>query len=269
QEWGSAAPGTQAGPREGALGALLILSGQMEVTVRDGQGVSRHRHQPGTLVLLSGDAPREVVRTEGTAQGLAIALTDGWCPEHRGKPARDWRDVTTSLVPDPTALSLGQAMRSELERGAPSGPLYAEALSLSLLALTEARASSHAVAPKLTLPECGRIRDHVEQHLETPISIDALAALVGLRRRQFASRFRATFGMSAYNYVLQRRVARGATLLARGRSIAEVAMTVGFSSQSHFTMTYRRQLGVTPSAGRPRARTRPLPDRDRRLPAGR
>jgi AraC family transcriptional regulator len=90
----------------------------------------------------------------------------------------------------------------------------------------------------------------IEDHLEVAISIDALAALVGLRRRQFADCFRATFGISAYNYVLQRRVARGAVLLARGRSIAEAAMSVGFCNQSHFTAAYRRQLGITPSAGR-------------------
>jgi AraC-like DNA-binding protein len=57
-------------------------------------------------------------------------------------------------------------------------------------------------------------------------------------------------GVSPYNYVLSRRVARGALLLARGDSIAEAAMSAGFCSQSHFTAAYRRQLGLTPSAGR-------------------
>ncbi|HKP57102.1 MAG TPA: AraC family transcriptional regulator [Polyangiales bacterium] len=224
----------------------------MEVTVRDRHGISRHRHRPGTLVLLSGDAPREVVRIDGSAQGLAIAVTDGWRPVQGDKPARDWREVTMSLPADATALSLGLAIRSELEHGAPNGQLFSEALSLSLLNLTQARADLRPPTHRLTPSECGRVRDYVEDHLDAAISIDGLAALVGLRRRQFSACFRASFGISPYRYVLQRRIARGAILLARGQSIAEAAVAVGFCSQSHFTAVYRRELGLTPSAARPR-----------------
>lgn len=248
-EWGTAEANRQAGPPRGQLGLVLILSGQMEVTVRDKDKVSRHRHSPGTLVLMSGDAPREIVRTEGSAQGLAIAVTDGWRPEHGELPSRDWRELTTSLDPDATALSLGLAIRAEIEAGAPRGKLFSEALSLSLLNLTQARADESVPAPELTPLECERVRDHIEEHLADALSIDGLAALVGLRRRQFSACFRASFGISPYNYVLQRRVAHGALLLARGQSIAEVAVSVGFSSQSHFTSAYRRQLGLTPTAG--------------------
>lgn len=258
-EWGTAEAGRQAGPPKGQLGIVLILSGQMVVTVRDGDQISRHIHRPGTLILMSGDAPREIVRTEGSAQGLAIAVTDGWQPMHGELPSRDWREVTTSLAPDPSALSLGQAIRAELDNGAEAGSLYSEALSLSLLNLTQLRADSRVRAPELTPLECARVQSYVEDHLGEPLSLDRLAALVSLRRRQFSECFRASFGISAYNYVVQRRVARGALLLARGQSIAEVAMAVGFSSQSHFTAAYRRQIGMTPSAGRPpRRRSREL-----------
>lgn len=249
-EWGTAEAGRASGPPEGQLGLVLILSGQMEVTMRDGDRITRYKQPPGTLVLLSGDAPREVVRTEGCAQGLAVALTDGWRPDHGELPERGWRELTTALPADPAALSLGLALRAELESGTPNGPLYSEALVLSLLNLTQARANEDSITPKLTTDECERIRDHVEEHLEGAISIDGLAALVGLRRRQFSDCFRATYGVSAYAYVLSRRVARGAMLLARGQSIAEAAMSAGFCSQSHFTSAYRRQLGLTPSAGR-------------------
>jgi AraC-like DNA-binding protein len=251
-EWGTTEAGRNAGPPEGQLGAVLILSGRMDVSVRERDHVSHQVHLPGTLVLLSGDAPREIVRIEGAAQGLAIAVTDGWRPDHGQLPARDWRELTTALPPDPTALALGLALRAELERDAASGPLYSEALALSLLSLTQVRADQAIPAPQLTASECERIRVHIEEHLADAISIDGLAALVGLRRRQFAECFRASFGVSAYNYVLQRRVARGAILLSQGRAIAEAALAAGFSSQSHFTAAYRKQLGITPSAGRRR-----------------
>ena len=91
-EWGTAEAGRTSGPPEGQLGLVLILSGQMVVTVRDGNRMTQYRQPPGTLVLLSGDAPREVVRTEGYAQGLAIAVTDGWRPNKGELPERDWRE---------------------------------------------------------------------------------------------------------------------------------------------------------------------------------
>jgi AraC-like DNA-binding protein len=249
-EWGSVEAGRTAGPPEGELGLVLILSGQMMVTVRDRNRITAVKQTPGTLVLLSGDAPREVVRIEGHAQGLAIAVTDGWLPQNGELPERRWRELTTALPPDPSALSLGLALRSEIENGAASGPLFSEALALSLLNLTQARADPDVPTPRLTTGECRHIRNYVEQHLAGPICIDGLAALVGLRRRQFSASFRASFGVSAYSYVMARRVARGALLLARGQSIAEAAMSAGFCSQSHFTAVYRRQLGLTPSAGR-------------------
>ena len=249
-EWGTAEAGRTSGPPEGQLGLVLILSGQMVVTVRDGDRLVKFTQPPGTLVLLSGDAPREVVRTEGCAQGLAIAVTDGWLPNSGELPERDWRELTTALPADPTALSLGLALRCEMESGAPNGPLFSEALALSLLNLTQARSIEGTRTHKLTVRECERVRAYVEEHLNGAISIDELAAVVGLRRRQFSACFRASFGISAYNYVVSRRVARGALSLARGESIAEAAISAGFCSQSHFTAAYRRQLGLTPSAGR-------------------
>lgn len=249
-EYGTLDAGKVSGPPKGQLGVVLILSGQTEVTMnRRREGIIRRRHRPGTLVLLSGDAPPEIVRTEGSAQGLVVALPDGWRPEHGELPGRDWRELTTSLPPDPAALSLGLAIRCELEGGAQNGPLYSEALSLALLNLTQSREDTKRPLPRLTPTECERIRDYVESHLDGAISLEGLAALVGLRRRQFSECFRASFGISAYNYVLQRRVARGAVALARGRSIAEAAMSAGFCTQSHFTAAYRRQLGITPRAG--------------------
>lgn len=256
--WGSASPGANAGPPEGKLGVVLILAGAINITARNGHRIERYVHQPGTLVLLSGDSPREIVQTQGSVRGLAFAITDGWLPEQGRRATRDWRDLTTALAPDPAALALGLVMRDELERRAPNGALFSEALSLALLSLTEARAATDAPASALTHLECRRVSEYVDGHLDAPIAIDALAALVGLRRRQFSARFRASFGMSAYNYVLRRRVAHGAMLLARGQSIAEVAAAAGFSSQSHFTLVYRRQLGITPSDGQPRISIRAL-----------
>jgi AraC family transcriptional regulator len=56
-------------------------------------------------------------------------------------------------------------------------------------------------------------------------------------------------GTTAVNrYVIARRVERAKELLSGRRRppLAEVAMAVGFSNQSHFTRHFKRLVGVTP-----------------------
>jgi len=47
----------------------------------------------------------------------------------------------------------------------------------------------------------------------------------------------------------------GALLLATAEPIAQVALTVGFSSQAHLTTAFRRLNGTTPAAYRRERRT--------------
>jgi len=53
--------------------------------------------------------------------------------------------------------------------------------------------------------------------------------------------------MPPHQYVTRRRIARARTLLLNNHlSILEIALTCGFSSQSHFAATFRTIVGVTP-----------------------
>ena len=65
--------------------------------------------------------------------------------------------------------------------------------------------------------------------------------------RSFNVLFRATLGVPAHRYVVQRRVARAKELLLEGRrSASQIALDVGFAHQSHMTQWMQRLLGVTP-----------------------
>lgn len=84
--------------------------------------------------------------------------------------------------------------------------------------------------------------------MQDDLSLVALAALCGLRPRQFGALFTRAFGATPHRYVLQRRLALGARLLGSGQlEIADVAIRAGFCSQSHFTTAFRRSYGVTPA----------------------
>ena len=60
--------------------------------------------------------------------------------------------------------------------------------------------------------------------------------------------FQSSFGLPPHRYVLARRMALACHLLRHTRqSLAQVAMTCGFASASHFSNRFRQALGDTPS----------------------
>lgn len=78
------------------------------------------------------------------------------------------------------------------------------------------------------------------------ISLDELAQAAALSRFHFLRSFRDQVGMPPHAYIENRRVAVAQQLIASGMPLAQVAVEVGFSSQSHFTQRFRQTLGVTP-----------------------
>jgi AraC-like DNA-binding protein len=67
----------------------------------------------------------------------------------------------------------------------------------------------------------------------------------------FAAQFRAATGLRPHEYLLRRRIERAQELLlGSGMPVVEVALSVGFQTQSHFTSAFKRIVGQPPSAWR-------------------
>lgn len=94
-----------------------------------------------------------------------------------------------------------------------------------------------------------RIADYVDAHLDRPIRIGDLAALVGLSEGHLHRAFRASLGLTPLAYVQQRRIERAMDELARHPEtpLLDLALRVGFTSPGHFARTFRRIAGVSPS----------------------
>jgi AraC family transcriptional regulator len=93
-----------------------------------------------------------------------------------------------------------------------------------------------------------RVRDYVTAHLEENISIQVLAAIVGLSRYHFARAFKQSEGVTPHQFLLQCRVQRAQELLAGTElPLAQIALAAGFSDQSHCSRRFRKLVGVTPS----------------------
>ncbi len=75
----------------------------------------------------------------------------------------------------------------------------------------------------------------------------------------FAKLFKASVGVATHSFVLSRRLERAAILLNGDAPLSEIALSVGFASQSHFTEAFRRRTGRTPLRARQRTGVAPLP----------
>ena len=108
------------------------------------------------------------------------------------------------------------------------------------------------------------VLDHINERLGQNISIDELARAAGLSSSHFIRMFQYATGLSPHQYILRARVLRGQELLrTTHESIAEIARITGFCGQSHFTMHFRRVLGVTPKRYLQNVQTRSSRDRAR------
>jgi len=132
-----------------------------------------------------------------------------------------------------------------------------EAQTAALAALTallrrHADLSPHAAPrPKLSREagETGRVermRQRLAADLAEPLTLDELAASVGLSAFHAARLFSRETGLAPHAWRNQLRVNRSLGLLRAGLSVAEAAPACGVADQSHFTRHFRRALGVPP-----------------------
>jgi AraC family transcriptional regulator len=143
-------------------------------------------------------------------------------------------------------------LEAEIKTGCQAGRLYGESLSLALAAYVSGR---YAVAEtKIQPPKAGlsprqlkRVLDYIHIHLQRDLGLGELAGIAPLSPHRFCTLFGKSMGLTPHQYVIRQRIGEAKRLLATRRmSIAEVAVTLGFANQGHFTEVFRKVTGITP-----------------------
>jgi AraC family transcriptional regulator len=89
---------------------------------------------------------------------------------------------------------------------------------------------------------------YIDANLDGDLSLEALSSLAGVLDNKFARSFKKKTGESLHRYVMARRIRAARDLLEKSQdSISDVAYATGFSSQSHMTTAFKRDLGITPA----------------------
>ena len=93
-----------------------------------------------------------------------------------------------------------------------------------------------------------RARAFVEANAFETLSLETLAAVVGLSAYHFARQFTARFGISPMASVRERRMALAASRLAETEppALVDLAFDLGFETQEGFTRAFKRAHGVSP-----------------------
>lgn len=96
-----------------------------------------------------------------------------------------------------------------------------------------------------------RACDNLDASLHQTLSLKDVAGIAGVHPVYFATVFRHFNGCSVGEYVRRRRIEYARQMLANPEiPLSQVALCAGFADQSHFTRTYKRFTGRTPSQDR-------------------
>ncbi|HKX18264.1 MAG TPA: AraC family transcriptional regulator [bacterium] len=217
-----------------------------------------HTSAPGQVTVLYPDEPHD--GRAGTADGFGYRIV-------YVEPAR-LADAVRAICGRPSPLPflrdpvstnprLVRAVSEIFVHGL--APLAVDSLVVALaegLLAGDRAGGAPAISRRIDARAIEFARQLLDADWTRTIRSTELEAVTGLTRYDLARQFRLMFGTSPHRYQLMRRLERARKAIHRARSLADVALDMGFADQAHFTRTFASAFGLTP--GRYRALRRPL-----------
>jgi AraC family transcriptional regulator len=202
--------------------------------------------------MLAFHPPREVHAESIDATDVCsfnIEFTAAWARGFANGPLPLERPFDCDAGP---AVGLAVRLLDEFEHFDASSPLIVEGLMLELLGVCDRQVRDQQAGGQRLPPRwLRRIGDLLRERCADSWSLCELAATAGVHAGYLATAFRQHFGCTIGEYVRRQRIALACRSLAESDTpLADVALQAGFADQSHFTRTFKRQLGVTPAVYR-------------------
>jgi AraC family transcriptional regulator len=234
---------------------ILVTAGQVRVQDRALPGRPSFLAGPGSVTLWPGGHRSRALLWSGPCDALDVELNasvvERLAPDHNLLDGASL--IAQPGITDPQLAALIRGMEAEVDAGCPAGRLYGESLSLAVAAhvaarFGSARPTTDSLGRGLCTPRLRRVLDYIHAHLGGDLGLAELAGVAGLSPQRFSAAFRAATGETPHRYVTRERVRAARRLLAQPhKPLAAIAFELGFSSQSHFTHTFHRLTGTTPS----------------------
>jgi AraC family transcriptional regulator len=148
---------------------------------------------------------------------------------------------------------IGMSLLYELKESNVVGRLYADSLARALAmqfvrrysCLKDVQTSCGGMAPRKLRKAIEFINENLDKG--QTVTLAAVAEAVQMSYFHFSRAFKKSMGVGPKIYMIRQQVDRAKRLLSEtDLSIAEIALRVGFVSQSHFTNTFRRLAWTSP-----------------------
>ena len=241
---------------------LIYHLGRPTDVTRKMEGHPRERALigPRRICLTPGGV---VTRTEhsGAPEILQVYIRDSVYEsavnEIHGCDASSAEIVPRYAILDPLLEQLAVTIIAALRSGTVRDGLYIDTLAQMIavhLAMHHSSRSRPIFMPTAkALPgwKMQHLIEFVEANLDGDLSLTRMAAEAAVSPVHLPQAFKAAIGQSPHQYVLTRRIESAKELLRNSDApIAEVALSTGFSSQSHLSNWFKRIVGVSPATHR-------------------
>ncbi|MEM9552835.1 MAG: AraC family transcriptional regulator [Acidobacteriota bacterium] len=244
------------------LSLQIALKANMRFRWNLGDGWSRTTNVRDGFSLLAPAHTEIAYECGGEAEVLIVAIPEremsGVLAENEGLTLSALDAIShLGCIHDARLISNARGLWHEALRPDPASDLLIDGLVRVLVAqlLRKAGVTPSMASERLSDAMLRRLIDYIEGHLADRIVVKELANVSGLSPFYFSRSFRQTVGMSPYQFVIERRLARAQALLSDTRlTLVEVALACGFASQAHMTDTFRARTGVSPGRFRSIAR---------------
>ena len=216
--------------------------------------VRKESRNCGEIAVIPAHVPHRC-NWDTSAQFMVLAIA----PSLLQKVGQDWIDPDRiQLVPrfmteqDALIQGIFASLKNELETGGIGGNVLLDSLktALAIHLLRQYCTTLPKISndlEKLSQPKLIEVKDYIHAHLHQELKLLDLAAIAQMSPYHFLRLFKQSLGMTPHQYILQSRIEKAKHLLCHSdRTIAEIALSVGFCDQSHLTRYFKRMVGVTP-----------------------
>ena len=224
-----------------------FIDNRRECQIRPAGAVSispAHVHQRWTW-----DCPQRVTLLFLNQSFLEQAARDAGAPQAYGR-------LLTPLALDDGLIK--HSIWSLVDAGSQPGSRLLFDLAAKYLAsyLLMRHCGAEPAPPGSPLPQwqLRRALDFIQANLGSDISLDQIATAAGTSTDRFYRGFKSSVGMPPYRYFVARRIERAKELLSTtNQEVTDIALSLGFSSASHFSTTFKSVVGCSPSEFRRRS----------------
>ncbi|SHO66638.1 AraC family transcriptional regulator [Pseudoxanthobacter soli DSM 19599] len=249
-------------PRQMEVTLALLGSESGRVERRGNGELQNTAARPGTLWFCPIGVVEESIRiTDDLENILHIYIGQDVFDDisaSLSRPVSSQNIAYKAGIDDDFIRQVGYRIVAELQEETSVGHFLVDSLAQTMAAHLVAKYATDATEERpgalIEHAKLRRVIDYINDNIESDISLSELSDIACLSRHHFSRAFRTALGVPPHRFISTLRLQRAQELLTHTKlSLADIAYSCRFSSQSTFTRAFQRQVGLSPGEYRRRS----------------